>query len=109
MFIGHFAVGLAAKRAAPRTSIGTLTLAAVFLAALSPPGVGARGDRAGSAQFLPLSELHLLPDLAQSGDGHRVVTGVRVRLQGAHPVRPRGALGRPPGPEPLGAGFPRSP
>jgi len=36
MFIGHFAVGLAAKRAAPRTSIGTLTLAAVFLDALWP-------------------------------------------------------------------------
>ena len=36
MFIGHFAVALAAKRAAPRTSIGTLTLAAVFLDALWP-------------------------------------------------------------------------
>jgi len=36
MFIGHFAVGLAAKRAAPRTSLGTLTLAAVFLDALWP-------------------------------------------------------------------------
>ncbi len=36
MFIGHFAVGLAAKRLAPRTSIGTLTLAAVFLDALWP-------------------------------------------------------------------------
>src|SRR5207249_3185286 len=38
MFIGHFAVGLAAKRAAPRTSIGTLTLAAVILDALWPGG-----------------------------------------------------------------------
>ncbi len=36
MFIGHFALGLAAKRAAPRTSIGSLTLAAVFLDALWP-------------------------------------------------------------------------
>ncbi len=36
MFIGHFAVGLAAKRAAPRTSLGTLTLAALFLDALWP-------------------------------------------------------------------------
>ena len=36
MFIGHFAVGLAAKRVAPRTSIGSLTLAAVFLDALWP-------------------------------------------------------------------------
>ncbi len=36
MFIGHFAVGLAAKRAAPRASLGTLTLAALFLDALWP-------------------------------------------------------------------------
>jgi len=36
VFIGHFAVGLAAKRLAPRTSIGSLTLAAVFLDALWP-------------------------------------------------------------------------
>ena len=36
MFIGHFAVALAAKRAAPRASLGTLTLAALFLDALWP-------------------------------------------------------------------------
>jgi hypothetical protein len=30
MFVGHFAVGLAAKPAAPRTSIGTLVLAALL-------------------------------------------------------------------------------
>jgi hypothetical protein len=30
MFIGHYAVGLAAKRAAPRTSMGTLVLAAAL-------------------------------------------------------------------------------
>jgi len=36
MFLGHFAVGLAAKRAAPRTSLGTLTLAAIFLDVLWP-------------------------------------------------------------------------
>jgi hypothetical protein len=30
MFVGHFAVGMAAKRAAPRTSMGTLVLAALL-------------------------------------------------------------------------------
>ncbi len=36
MFIGHFAVGLAAKRAAPKTSLGTLTFAALLLDAIWP-------------------------------------------------------------------------
>lgn len=36
MFIGHFAVGLAAKRVAPRASLGTLFLAAQFLDLLWP-------------------------------------------------------------------------
>ena len=36
MFLGHFAVGIAAKRVAPRTSLGTLTLAALWLDALWP-------------------------------------------------------------------------
>jgi hypothetical protein len=36
MFIGHFAVGLASKRLAPRTSLGTLLLAPLFLDALWP-------------------------------------------------------------------------
>ena len=36
MFIGHFAVALAAKRAAPRTSLGTLFLAAQLLDLLWP-------------------------------------------------------------------------
>ena len=36
MFIGHFAVGFAAKRAAPRASLGTYILAAVFLDVLWP-------------------------------------------------------------------------
>lgn len=36
MFIGHFAVGLAAKRAAPRTSLTTLLSAALFLDILWP-------------------------------------------------------------------------
>jgi len=36
MFLGHFAVGFAAKRAAPRTSLGTLLLAAQFVDLLWP-------------------------------------------------------------------------
>lgn len=31
MFIGHFGVGFAAKKAAPKTSLGTLFLAAQFV------------------------------------------------------------------------------
>src|SRR5438445_12846382 len=36
MFIGHFGVALAAKRVAPRTSLGTLILGAQFLDLLWP-------------------------------------------------------------------------
>jgi hypothetical protein len=36
MFIGHFAVGFAAKKASPRTSLGTLFLASQFLDLLWP-------------------------------------------------------------------------
>ena len=36
MFVGHFGVALAAKRAAPRTSLGTLFLAAQFVDLLWP-------------------------------------------------------------------------
>jgi len=36
MFIGHFAVGLAAKRAAPRASLGTFIAATLFLDMLWP-------------------------------------------------------------------------
>ena len=36
MFIGHFGVALAAKRVAPKTSLGTLILAAQFLDFLWP-------------------------------------------------------------------------
>src|SRR5512134_3596575 len=36
MFIGHFAVGFAAKAAAPKVSLGTLFLAAQFLDLLWP-------------------------------------------------------------------------
>ena len=36
MFIGHYAVALAAKKAAPRTSLGTLFVAAQFADLLWP-------------------------------------------------------------------------
>jgi membrane-bound metal-dependent hydrolase YbcI (DUF457 family) len=36
MFLGHFAIGFAAKRAAPRASLGTLFLAAQFIDLLWP-------------------------------------------------------------------------
>ena len=36
MFIGHFAIGFAAKTAAPRVSLGTLFLAAQFIDLLWP-------------------------------------------------------------------------
>jgi len=36
VFIGHFAVAFAAKKAAPKTSLGTLVFAAVFLDAVWP-------------------------------------------------------------------------
>jgi hypothetical protein len=36
MFIGHYAVALAAKKAAPKTSLGTLLISAQFLDLLFP-------------------------------------------------------------------------
>lgn len=36
MFIGHFAVGFASKRFAPRTNVATLIAAAIFLDILWP-------------------------------------------------------------------------
>lgn len=46
MFIGHFAVGFAAKKATPRTSLGMLILAALFLDALWPVLLLAGGEHA---------------------------------------------------------------
>jgi membrane-bound metal-dependent hydrolase YbcI (DUF457 family) len=58
VFIGHFAVALAAKRAAPRTSLGTLTFAAQFLDLLWPvlllAGVERVEIRPGETAFTPL-------------------------------------------------------
>jgi hypothetical protein len=58
MFIGHFAVGFAAKRAAPRASLGTYVAAAVFLDMLWPVFVLLGIERVridpGNTPFTPL-------------------------------------------------------
>ena len=57
MFIGHFAVGFAAKRAAPRASLGTCVAAAVFLDMLWPSFLLLRIERVridpGNTAFTP--------------------------------------------------------
>lgn len=62
MFIGHFAVALAAKRAAPRASLGTLVLAAQLLDVLWPVFVLAGLERVeirpGDTAFTPLAFEH---------------------------------------------------
>lgn len=62
MFVGHFAVGLAAKRYAPRVSLGTLFLACQALDLIWPPLVLAgvekvRVDHAATA-FTPFDFIH---------------------------------------------------
>ncbi len=58
MFIGHFAVGFAAKRVAPRTSLTVLLTAAVFLDLLWPIflllGIEQVRIRPGDTPFTPL-------------------------------------------------------
>lgn len=58
MFIGHFGVGFGAKRAAPRTSLGTLFLSAQFLDLLWPTlliaGVERVEVRPGITRVTPL-------------------------------------------------------
>ena len=58
MFIGHYAVALAAKKAAPRTSLGTLFLAAQFVDLLWPLllllGVEHVRNDPGNTAFTPL-------------------------------------------------------
>jgi len=58
MFIGHFGVGFAAKRAAPRTSLGTLFLSAQFIDLLWPAlllaGVERVEIRPGITRVTPL-------------------------------------------------------
>ena len=62
MFIGHFAVALAAKKAAPRTSLGTLFVAAQFPDLLWPIllilGVERVEIAPGDTQVTPLAFVH---------------------------------------------------
>ncbi len=62
MFAGHFAVAFAAKRAAPRTSLGTLVAAAPLLDLVWPALVLAGVERVridpGSTAFTPLDFEH---------------------------------------------------
>ena len=59
MFIGHFAVGFAAKRFAPRTNLALLIAAAVFLDILWPIFVLLGWERVridpGNTRFTPLA------------------------------------------------------
>ncbi len=62
MFIGHFAVAFAAKRAAPGASLGTLVLAAQFLDGIWPLLVLSGVERVevapGDTAFTPLAFTH---------------------------------------------------
>ena len=62
MFIGHFAVGFASKRLAPRTSMGWLVLAPLFLDALWPIGLATGLERVhiepGNTVVMPLRLEH---------------------------------------------------
>jgi len=62
MFIGHFAIGFAAKRFAPRVSLGTLFLAAQFIDLLWPTllllGVERVQIAPGTTAFTPLDFEH---------------------------------------------------
>src|SRR4051812_3678290 len=64
MFIGHFAVGFASKKLAPRASLGVLMLAPLFLDALWPVflALGLESVRIdpGNTAFTPL-DLHDYP------------------------------------------------
>ncbi|HEY6105675.1 MAG TPA: hypothetical protein VIV59_06815 [Anaeromyxobacteraceae bacterium] len=62
MFLGHFAVGLAAKRVAPRTSLGTLFAAAQLVDLVWPVlvmlGVESLRIDPGNTAFTPLDFVH---------------------------------------------------
>jgi membrane-bound metal-dependent hydrolase YbcI (DUF457 family) len=88
MFLGHFAVGFASKRAAPRTSLGTLLAAACFPDLLWPllllTGVEKVRIDPGNTAFTPLDFVsypisHSLLMVAVwallVGTGYRAVTG----------------------------------
>lgn len=53
MFIGHYGIALAAKKLAPRTSLGTLALAAVLIDLIWPTLLAAGIERARIDEALP--------------------------------------------------------
>lgn len=86
MFLGHFAVALGAKKAAPEASLGTLVLAlAVFLATR----LGAGADRSGNHSRDP-ARFRFIPLLAQPMRGTPLGAGNRhcqFRLAPQYPRR----------------------
>ncbi len=92
MFVGHTAVALAAKKAAPEVSLGLLLGAAVWLDLVWPIFLLLAVEHVridpGNTAFTPL-DFHLLPVDPQSRDGARLVGGTRggsavvVRRRGA--------------------------
>src|SRR4051812_38748182 len=62
MFIGHFAVGLAAKRVTPRTSLGVLFIACQLLDLIWPVlvlmGIEKVAADPGATEFTPLDFIH---------------------------------------------------
>jgi hypothetical protein len=112
MFVGHFAVGLAAKRAAPAVSLGTLVLAAMLADLLwclfiiagiehvqFKPGMGA-------AQYLAFSDITISHSLSMDAlwaglSGSSLVRKAPFPVGGGGAVRDRI--------EPLVAGLDRSP
>ncbi len=62
MFVGHIGIGFAAKRAAPRASLGVLLAAALMLDLLWPVFLMAGWERVriepGNTSFTPLAFVH---------------------------------------------------
>ena len=62
MFIGHFGIGFAAKKAIPKTSLGTLLLASQFIDLLWPFflifGIEKVAIDPGNTAFTPLNFIH---------------------------------------------------
>jgi hypothetical protein len=77
VFIGHIAVGLAAKRIAPRTSLGTLLAAALALDAASRFGPPPPSPRV--LAWVSLSAWLFVP-LAHGIDRHRQAVKQHGRL-----------------------------
>ncbi len=112
MFIGHFGLAFAAKRAAPRTSLGT-TFVAAQLADLFWPMfllVGAEQVRICAREPQPVSHARFRQLSMVAQPGHRVDgrRGVRRAVLRAHALHGRSDRRRPARAEPLVARLRRS-